>query len=172
MKLPYNIYLIGFMGTGKSTVSQYLAKYFAMETVEMDQEIAQREGKSIPEIFAEQGEEYFRNLETKLLVQLEKRENTVVSCGGGTPLRQCNVDIMKRTGKIVLLLADAETILERVKDSHDRPLLENNKSTEFIQSMLDKRMGIYRKAADFVISTDGKKIDEICNELIQKINSK
>lgn len=169
MKLAYNIYLIGFMGTGKSTISQYLAKNYGMETVEMDQEIAQREGKSIPEIFAEQGEEYFRDLETKLLVHLEEKENTVVSCGGGTPLRQCNVDRMRKKGKIVLLSADSETILERVKDSHDRPLLENNKNKDFIQSMLDKRMGIYQEAADLIISTDGKKVEEICDELLQQI---
>lgn len=78
-----NIFLIGFMGSGKSTVSDYLKRAYAMDTVDTDQLIEEREQMSIPEIFEKYGEEYFRDLETKLLWELQSRENTVVSCGGG-----------------------------------------------------------------------------------------
>ena len=93
---PYNVVLIGFMGVGKSTVSQYLSTMYAMDAVEMDQLIAQQEGMSIPEIFRIHGEEYFRDLETGLLIRLQGRTNVVISCGGGTPLREWNVAEMKK----------------------------------------------------------------------------
>ena len=83
----YNIVLIGFMGSGKSTISDYFSTMFAMETVEMDRIIAEREGMGISDIFAVYGEEYFRNLETSLLAELQKKKNVVISCGGGTPMR-------------------------------------------------------------------------------------
>ena len=113
----YNIVLIGFMGSGKSTISDYFSTMFAMETVEMDRIISEREGMSISDIFALYGEEYFRNLETSLLVELQQKKNVVVSCGGGTPMRENNVEEMKKGGKVVLLTASPETIYHRVKDS-------------------------------------------------------
>ena len=93
----YNIILIGFMGAGKTTVSDYLSTMFAMNIVEMDQVISEREEMSIPDIFATYGEEYFRELETDLLVEMQSRKNTVVSCGGGAALRERNVKEMKKT---------------------------------------------------------------------------
>ena len=87
----YNIVLIGFMGSGKSTISEYLHTLFDMEIIEMDQMIAKREGMSISDIFETRGEEYFRNLETSLLIEMQERTNVVISCGGGVPLREQNV---------------------------------------------------------------------------------
>ena len=126
----YNIVLIGFMGAGKSTISDFLRTVFAMEVVEMDQIIAEREGMSISDIFETYGEEYFRNLETELLIEMQSRKNVVISCGGGVPMRERNVVEMKKNGRVVLLTAKPETILNRVKDNHDRPLLEGNKNVE------------------------------------------
>ncbi|MBS6734018.1 MAG: chorismate mutase [Clostridiales bacterium] len=165
----YNIVLIGFMGAGKSTISEYLNTLFAMDVVEMDQLIAQREGMSIADIFEVYGEEYFRNLETALLVEMQNRENVVISCGGGTPLRECNVREMKKNGRVVLLCADPETILERVKDSHERPLIENNKNVEYIGQLMEKRREKYEAAADIVIHTDGKSALDICEEIVGKL---
>ena len=124
----YNIVLIGFMGAGKSTISDFLKNVFAMDVVEMDQIIAQRQGMSISDIFETYGEQYFRDLETNLLIEMQSRSNVVISCGGGTPMRECNVVEMKKNGRVVLLTAKPETILDRVKDNHDRPLIENNKT--------------------------------------------
>ena len=164
----YNIVLIGFMGSGKSTISRALSKVFAMEVIEMDQVIAEREGMSISEIFEVHGEEYFRNLETELLRELQNRKGVVISCGGGVPMRDENVVEMKKNGKVVLLTASAETILDRVKNNHDRPLLENNKTVTFISDLMTKRRDKYEAAADIIIQTDDKSAFEICEEIIRR----
>ena len=164
-KMDFNIVLIGFMGAGKSTVASGLNRLYGMQIVEMDECIAKREGKSIPEIFETNGEEYFRNLETELLIELQKQTNLVISCGGGVPMRERNVAEMRKNGKVVLLTASPEVILERVRNNHDRPLLENHKSVEYIESLLEKRQEKYLAAADLVISTDGKTVEEICREI-------
>ena len=165
----YNIFLIGFMGAGKSTISDYLKNALAMDVVEMDQCIVERQGMSISDIFETYGEEYFRELETNLLIEMQARTNVVVSCGGGVPMRERNVVEMKKNGRVVLLTAKPETILERVKDNHDRPLLENNKTVPFIADLMEKRRAKYEAAADIVIQTDGKSELEICEELIHRL---
>ena len=165
----YNIFLIGFMGAGKSTISDYLKNALAMDVVEMDQCIVERQGMSISDIFETYGEEYFRELETNLLIEMQSQSNVVVSCGGGVPMRERNVVEMKKNGRVVLLTAKPETILERVKDNHDRPLLENNKTVPFIADLMEKRRAKYEAAADIVIQTDGKSELEICEELIHRL---
>ena len=167
----YNIVLIGFMGTGKSTVSELLKRRFAMEVVEMDQIIAKRQGMSISDIFATYGEEYFRDLETNLLIEMQSKKNMVISCGGGVPMRERNVIEMKKNGRVVLLIAKPETILNRVKNNHDRPLLEGNKNVDFIADLMEKRREKYQTAADIVIETDGKSGLEICEELVKKLRT-
>lgn len=162
----FNIVLIGFMGSGKSTISSALNKMYGMDIIEMDQVIADREGMSISEIFEVHGEEYFRNLETELLRELQNHKGVVISCGGGVPMRDENVVEMKKNGKVILLTASPETILERVKNNHDRPLLENNKNVDFIAELMEKRRKKYEAAADIVIRTDGKTAFEICEEII------
>ncbi len=165
----HNIVLIGFMGAGKSTISKYLSAMFAMEVIEMDQVIAQREGMSISDIFEVHGERYFRDAETDLLIEMQAKRNMVISCGGGTPMRECNVAEMKKNGRVVLLSAKPETIYERVKDSHDRPLIEDNKNVPFISELMEKRREKYTAAADIVIQTDGKNELQICEELIWRL---
>ena len=165
----YNIFLIGFMGCGKSTIAGYLHDTFSMDVVEMDDIIAKREGMSISDIFEVHGEQYFRDLETNLLIEMQERKNVVISCGGGTPLRECNVVEMKKNGRVVLLTAKPETILDRVKDSHDRPLIENNKTVPFIADLMEKRREKYEAAADIIIETDGKDELQICEELILRL---
>ena len=165
----YNIVLIGFMGAGKTSISEYLKTLFAMDVIEMDQIIAEREGMSIPDIFEVHGEQYFRDLETNLLIEMQARKNVVISCGGGTPLRECNVVEMKKNGRVVLLTASPETIFDRVKDSHDRPVIENNKNVPFIADLMEKRRAKYEAAADIIINTDGKSLIEVCEELVQQL---
>ena len=164
-----NIFLIGFMGSGKSTVASCLSKNYGMEVVEMDQLIVEREGMSIPDIFAQKGELYFRDAETNLLIEIQAKQNKVVSCGGGVVLREKNVAEMKKGGKIVLLDAKPETILKRVKDDDNRPLLRGNKNVEFISNMMEQRRPKYEGAADIVIQTDGKTADTICKEIFEKV---
>lgn len=165
----YNIVLIGFMGAGKSTISDYMSTMFAMKVVEMDQIIAQREGMSISDIFEVYGEEYFRDAETNLLIEMQSESNVIISCGGGVPMRERNVAEMKKNGRVVLLTASPETILDRVKDSHDRPVIENNKNVEFIGELMEKRREKYQAAADIIIKTDNKSVMDICEEIIHEL---
>ena len=167
----YNIVLIGFMGAGKSTISEFLKTVFAMEVIEMDQIIAERQSMSISDIFETYGEEYFRDLETNLLIEMQSKKNMVISCGGGVPMRERNVVEMKKNGRVVLLTAKPETILNRVKDNHDRPLLEGNKTVPFIADLMEKRREKYQAAADIVIETDNKSELEICEELVKKLRA-
>lgn len=142
-----------------------------MEVIEMDQIIAEREGMSISDIFELHGEAYFRNLEANLLKEMKNRSRVVVSCGGGTPMRECNVAEMKKNGCIVLLTARPETVFARTKDNHDRPLLEKNKSVEFIAELMEKRREKYEAAADIIIETGGKNKKEICEELVRRVSA-
>ena len=135
----------------------------------MDQIIAEREGMSIPDIFEVHGEQYFRDLETNLLIEMQSRKNVVISCGGGTPLRECNVVEMKKNGRVVLLTASPETIFDRVKDSHDRPVIENNKNVPFIADLMEKRRAKYEAAADIIVNTDHKTVLQVCEELVQRL---
>lgn len=166
----YNIVLIGFMGAGKTTVSDYLSTMFDMDIIEMDQEITDREEMSIPDIFATYGEEYFRDLETSLLVELQDRKNVIISCGGGTALRENNVAEMKKNGRVVLLTASPETIYERVKDSDDRPVLKGRKNVDGIAELMEQRREKYEAAADIVVQTDHKTVLQICEELVQRLS--
>ncbi len=168
--IGYNIVLIGFMGSGKSSISRGLNRKYGLDIVEMDEIIAEREGMSISDIFKVHGEEYFRNLETNLLIELQGKTGVVISCGGGTPLRDVNAAEMKKNGKVFFLSAKPETILERVKNNHDRPLLEGNKNVDFIANLLNERMPKYMNCADVVVETDGRSVDEICSEIMDKCN--
>ena len=164
-----NIVLIGMMGCGKTTCANLLHERLGRPVVDTDALIVEREGRSVSDIFAAEGESYFRDLETNLLIEMQARTNVVISCGGGTPMRECNVVEMKKNGRVVLLTAKPETILDRVKDSHDRPLIENNKTVPFIAELMEKRREKYEAAADIVIETDGKDKLQICEELIHRL---
>ena len=165
----YNIFLIGFMGVGKSTISEYLSTMYAMESIEMDQVIEEREKMSIPDIFKVYGEEYFRDLETELLKEFQTKRNAVISCGGGTALRECSVTEMKKNGRIVLLTASPELIYDRVKDIDNRPVLFGRKTVEGISGLMEQRREKYEAAADIVIRTDNKSVSVICRELMQSL---
>ena len=165
----FNVVLIGFMGTGKTTIAGYLSTLFAMEVVEMDQVIAEEAGMSISEIFETYGEEYFRDAETNLLIRLQTKKNTLISCGGGVPLRERNVAEMRKNGKVVLLTAGPDTVLNRLRGDHTRPLLEHHKDVNAIAALMEQRRKKYEAAADIVLITDGKTELEICEELVQRL---
>lgn len=165
----YNIMLIGFMGAGKTTVSDYLGQMLEMEQVDTDRMIVNWMGMGIPEMFRQYGEPYFRNLETNTLYALRERRQLIVSCGGGIVLRPENVDIMRSRGVVVWLTATPETIYDRVHLSTERPLLNGNMNVPFIRSLLQKREDIYAHAADVCVPTDGLSIHEICELLVKRV---
>ena len=167
-----NIFLIGFMGAGKSTVARVMQEEYGMHLIEMDEKIEADENMSIADIFAVHGEEYFRRLETELLEGLQQQENTVVSCGGGVPMRQCNVDAMRKSGTIVYLSTQPETVYHRVKDYHNRPLLEGNMNVPYIMKLMEMRLPRYLAAADVTVQTDGRGAAEICREIRSLMQNK
>lgn len=163
---PYNIVLIGFMGVGKSTVGQYLSKLLEMDWIDVDQNIEEYQGMKIHEMFDIYGEAYFRGIETQRIHEIQGRENTILSCGGGVVLRTENIEVLKRNGRVVLLRAEAETIYERIKDDGSRPLLRNQMTVSAIAQRLEERKKKYHEAADLIIDTDHKNIQTVCQEVI------
>lgn len=161
-----NIYLIGFMGTGKSTVSACLAEKLGYEEIDTDEWIVKSQCRSIPEIFDTEGEEYFRELETDLLRRMQQ-DKKIISCGGGMALREENVSLMKQNGIVILLTAEPQTVLSRVKQDKNRPLLNGNMNTDYIKELMEKRNPFYKMAAEAVVATDDKQPEEIANEIIQ-----
>lgn len=166
-----NIYFIGFMGTGKSTISRYMSTITGYQEIDADQEIAKQENMRIPEIFEKHGEEYFRNLETEFLRGMQKKTHYIVSCGGGMVLRKENVELMKENGVIVLLTATPETVLKRVENGKERPILNGHMNVEYIEQLQEARRAYYEAAGEIVIATDGREIGEMAEELKKKLES-
>ncbi len=146
-----NIYLTGMMGCGKSTVGKVLADQKKLIFADTDSLIADREEKTIKEIFADSGEEYFRSVESKVLKNVSNNIEWVVSCGGGMILSDENIKIMKKTGVIIYVYRDIEDI-EKDITTQNRPLL--NKTASNIRSIFDRRKGRYENSADYVIIND------------------
>ena len=162
-----NMYFIGFMGVGKSTIARLAAQSMGTRLIEMDETIEAEEGVTISEIFATKGEEHFRDLETALIERIAKQEGMVVSCGGGAVLRPQNLELMKKSGKVIYLSATPETIYRRVRYSKNRPLLQGNMNVEYIAGLMSKRIGIYEQAADYTITTDFKEKAQIVTEVLE-----
>ncbi|MDO5416600.1 MAG: shikimate kinase [Lachnospiraceae bacterium] len=167
-----HIFLIGFMGAGKSTVAAKLKELLQVRQLEMDQVIVEQKKMPIAEIFEKHGEAYFRDLETGLLLALQQEKQAVISCGGGVVVREENVRSMKENGRIVLLTAEPETIYSRVRYSKERPILNQNMSVDFIRELMEKRRTLYEAAADITVSTDGKSAAEISREILDRLAEK
>lgn len=163
-----NYFLIGFMGAGKSTIAAELVKRTGKKLVEMDSQIVEEQGMTINEIFAQYGEQKFRDIESNLVKRIANEGNTIVSCGGGVVVREENTKVMKSSGKIIFLTATPETIYERVKDGNDRPILNGHMNVEYIAELMEKRRALYEAAADVKVATDNKNVDEICDEILNK----
>lgn len=163
-----HIVLIGFMGVGKSTISRRLQVCSNRPEVDTDAWIEEKEGRSIPDIFATEGEEYFRQQETAMIDELGCMDASIVSCGGGMALRDINVRKLQALGEVVLLTAKPETIFERVRNSTNRPILNGNMNVEFISELMQKRKPFYEKAATVTVCTDGRRVDEIAKEILEK----
>ena len=166
-----NIILEGFMGSGKTTVSEILSDRLDLELLDTDQAIEEAEGRTINEIFAEEGEEAFRSMETDLLdmVVSEHLNAMVVSLGGGLPLREENRALLKKAGKIVYLRTQPETVFERLQGDDTRPLLKTEDPLKRIRELLSERSDKYETLADVIVDTDGKDASDIADEIIEAI---
>ena len=166
-----NVILIGYMGCGKSTVGKRLSYRLKMPYVDTDKLIETKQGITISEIFAHEGEPAFRNMETECLKSLfDYKQDYVIAVGGGLPMREENRELMKKLGEVVYLRAKAETIYDRLKGDTTRPLLQGENPQEKIQSMIMQRGPVYESAADYVIDVDGKNFEEIQNEIEEALS--
>ncbi len=161
------VVLAGFMGTGKSTVAQLLAERWELANVDTDTLIAERVGTSIAELFATQGEEHFRNLETEILAELSNQEGLVISTGGGILLRSQNVEMLQAMGPIICLHASPQVILARTADSDERPLLNKPDPQGEIRRLLAEREQAYGRA-DYHIITDELSSEQVA-ERVQEL---
>ncbi len=166
--LQKNIFLIGFMGCGKSTIAGLLAEKTGYALCEMDEAIEAAEGCSIRTLFETKGEGYFRDRETAFLRTLSGQGPSVVSCGGGVAMRKENVSLMRQKGRILYLTATPQTILERVQYGKNRPLLDGKMCVEEIEALMEKREKAYGEASDWQLATDTLSPEELV-EQIEKI---
>lgn len=164
-----NLFFIGFMGSGKTTVSKAFAEKYHRQHIEADDIIIERAGMPVKDIFAKYGEQHFRDMETQICRELIDISDHVVSCGGGMPVRPENVEYMKKNGFVILLEATPETILKRVKDDDSRPLLNGHMNTEYIAQLKAKRADLYAAAADITVETDDKTVDEVVEAVYRSV---
>lgn len=163
-----NIVLIGFMGCGKTTVGQALAEQLSYAFLDTDLYIEEKEGMAICEIFKEKGEGYFRNLETSSLEELvEQTKETIVSSGGGLPLRPENAKLLQKLGFVIYLKVEKETVLERLQGDTTRPLLQCENPAKKVEELLEYRNPIYEVGAHLVVSVDKKSVEEIAEEIVR-----
>ena len=155
-----NIYLIGMPGCGKSTIGKATAEKTGLPFIDADNIITEKQKMSINDIFAKHGEEYFRNLETEALRSVSTAENAIIATGGGAVLRQENIDIMKKTGKLIYINTPVETILSQA-DFSSRPLLKDNAAK--IHALYDTRHPIYTSCADIVLDFNEDIVETLCS---------
>ena len=167
--LDCNIALIGFMGTGKTTISKALSRITGFDEIDVDHYIVEKEEMAISDIFEKYGEQHFRNLETQALEEIQKGKGKIISCGGGAVLRDENVDILKKNGVIVLLTATPETIFERVKDNTSRPILNNDMSIEHVKELMGDREPRYQSVADIKVNVDSNDRVLTCHDMLKKL---
>lgn len=170
--LKGNIVLIGFMGTGKTTVSKALSAVTGFQEIDTDAYIVKQQGRSISEIFEKEGETFFRNLETNALKDISEKEGQIISCGGGAVLRDENVEILKEKGNIILLTATPETVFERVKDHTHRPILNSDMSLEHVKELMSQREPRYQEVADVIVNVDANDRVLTCYHIITELEKR
>jgi shikimate kinase len=160
-------YLIGMMGSGKSSVGKLLANKLHFSNIDIDKEIEKDEKLSIKEIFEKKGENYFREIESKYL--LRKRKLAVVSCGGGIILNKKNREFLKTNGYTIYLKSSIATLEQRLLNENSRPLLSNDNLKETLINIYTKRKTLYTSSANTTIITDRRSVKEVCELIIKKL---
>ena len=160
-----NIVLLGFMGTGKSSVGRMLAKRLQRPFIDTDQKIETDYKKTIPEIFAEHGEEGFRKIEQEVIAEVSGMKGVIISTGGGSVLRKANVDALRQNGILITLTASAKVIIERVRLKKNRTLLNLPDLDEFIKKLINEREPFY-SVGDLIVDTTESALHEVTNKII------
>ncbi|MBR2627728.1 MAG: shikimate kinase [Peptococcaceae bacterium] len=169
-----SLILIGFMGTGKSTLGKVLAERLHLEQVDLDEVVVQEQNMPISDIFSRYGEERFRELEHDVVCRYAAQPNLIISPGGGAVLREENRKVMRECCTVISLLARPEVILERVnRDATVRPVLENRKpgqsKLERIEEVLTQRMPCYQEA-DFILDTSDAPVELLAEQVLSWLN--
>ena len=166
--MKHNIILIGFMGSGKTSVGERLALKLSYEFKDTDRFIEQTVGDTISNIFKQKGEEYFRTLETNVLQELKNTmHHTVLSTGGGLPVKELNAKILKESGYVIYLRTSKEITIKRLKGDKTRPLLSEDDLESKVERLLKLRDPIYERIAHKIITTDDKSFDDIVNLIME-----
>ena len=165
-----NIALIGFMGAGKTAVGEALAKKLNRKFAELDLLIERKAGKSIPEIFQQDGEVAFRQLEIEVTREIAREKYLVIACGGGIVLNKINIDRLREESRIVYLTASPRVILKRISGGvGERPLLKGDNPSSTIQGLLRFRKPFYERATDIKINTSKLNIDSVVEQIISRL---
>ena len=164
-----NIYLVGMMGSGKSVTAKKLAALLGYGFVDLDQWIEERHRRSINDIFEKEGEVFFREAEAALLKEASTSAPRVVATGGGTILKQDNVDRMHATGTLVFLETSPDVLWDRVRHKKDRPLLKSADPKEKLMGIFSERLSFYEKACDFKVNTDGQTAEAVAEKILEKL---
>jgi shikimate kinase len=164
---PVNLALIGFMGTGKTSVGRAVAEQLHFQYVDTDETIQMRTGRSIADIFSKDGEAAFRAQEQRLVTELETHTKTVISTGGGLPAHPANLASLKTHALVVCLWASPEKIWERVKNQTHRPLLHDAEPQKRIRELLAAREPFYRQA-DVLVNTDIRSVREVVQQVVHQ----
>ena len=164
-----NIVLCGFMGSGKSTIGNLLSKKMGMAFIDLDAYIEKKENKSVSQIFADSGEEYFRQLEKNAVKELAYKKSVILATGGGTLTFRENVDILKNAdNKIILLDLPVEVVEQRLQGDTKRPLLNRPDKEKVMRELYEKRLPLYRSAADIVVNAANSPM-QVCMEIMANL---
>jgi shikimate kinase len=160
-----NLVLVGYRGTGKTSVANELGRRMARPVISLDRQMVDRAGKPIPEIVAERGWTGFRDLEQELCAHYASLDELILDCGGGVVERDANVRALRQNGKLVWLRAEVDTIVARIETDTGRPSLTAKGFLEEVAEVLDRRTPLYRGAAHLEVVTDHRDIPEIAREI-------
>ena len=165
-----NIVLIGYRGTGKSTVARLLASQLGRPVVSLDEEVVKKAGMRIPEIIAQYGWDHFRTLESQVVEEVSEQDGLVIDAGGGVILRERNVSLLRKHGFLVWLTAPIEVIVERISTGTERPPLKQDTTfLEEIEEVLNERIPLYQAAAHTVLETAGMPPQKVVEDLLDHL---
>ncbi len=165
-----NIVLLGFMGCGKTTLGRFISNSKGFEFVDTDDMIVEKEGRSINDIFATEGEAYFRQLETDVIKgMIGSVSNTVISVGGGLPVKEENRALLRELGLCVYLRTSKAELVRRLKGDKSRPLLAGGDVEKKIDDLMSKRKDIYESTAELIVDTDGLSKAKIVDTIMERI---
>lgn len=171
MKQQGNVFLIGPMGAGKTTIGRHLGTLLQKRFVDVDQEIEKRTGVSIPVIFEIEGEDGFRRRESAAIEELTRDSNIVLATGGGAVLLEDTRKVLKDRGTVVYLQADIDTLVERTRRDRNRPLLQTSNPRGKIEELLQQRDPIYRDVADVIINTGQRASSSVARDVVMHLNA-